>query len=175
MNVNDMFPSKYLKADDIQADTPVVISHLVYEMVAEESKPVLYFQGCVKGMILNKTNTTSIAQAHNMPETDRWSGLQMLLVREFTDWPAPNTPCLRLRPSLQQPVQTVAAPGTPAAGVAPILGQTVIPNAAAVRFTEASPPPPGNVIPNRSASPPIDVPVQRPGVNEGADDGDIPF
>ena len=53
------FPSKYLKSADLAGKRiPVVIREVVFEEVAqnEADKPVLYFEGKERGMVLNKTN-----------------------------------------------------------------------------------------------------------------------
>lgn len=82
MNINDAFPSKYLKAADIKGRPPiaVTISHVALEEIGDDKtlKPVLYFQGKEKGVVLNKTNGSMIAHTHG-PETDGWVGKQILL------------------------------------------------------------------------------------------------
>ena len=84
MNINEVFPSKYLKSADIKGRPPlsVVIREVTLEEMAEgEHKPVLYFQGKQKGVVLNKTNSAMIAHTHS-PETDNWIGKTILLRSE---------------------------------------------------------------------------------------------
>lgn len=78
-NVNDAFPSKYLKATDlkgrkIQAD----IDRITTEKVGDDSKPVVYFAGKEKGLVLNKTNAMTIAAGYG-PEFDGWLGKSIFL------------------------------------------------------------------------------------------------
>ena len=82
MNINEAFPSKYLKAADIKGHppVPVTISHYTMEKMAdgEDQKPVLYFQGKNKGLVLNVTNANMIAHTHG-PEFEGWFGKTILL------------------------------------------------------------------------------------------------
>ena len=63
MNINDAFPSKYLKASDLQGRTiSVVMSRVEKEDIGKgEKKLILYFQGKQKGMVLNKTKANNIS------------------------------------------------------------------------------------------------------------------
>ena len=59
MKIGSAFPSKNLKADDLQGrEVKVTISGVDIEDVSGdgEMKPVLHFTGKDKGMVLNKTN-----------------------------------------------------------------------------------------------------------------------
>ncbi len=82
MNINEAFPSKWLKAADIKGRPPVavVISNITMEEVGDDNglKPVVYFQGKEKGVVLNKTNGAMIANTYG-PETDGWIGKTILL------------------------------------------------------------------------------------------------
>ena len=101
MNINDQFPSKWLKASDLQGDTPVTMSHITTETVSDDQLPVLYFQGAQKGLVLNKTNANSISSVYG-PETDGWMGKQMVLVSAWTDYQGQRVACIRLNPPQQQ-------------------------------------------------------------------------
>lgn len=76
MNINQWFPSKYLKAADLGGrEFVLTIARVVVENVGQppEKKPVVYFNKAEKGLILNRTNAMTIAGAYT-PETDNWSG-----------------------------------------------------------------------------------------------------
>ena len=76
MNIDQAFPSKYLKSADITKPIKVVIRGCRIEGIDEEGKeqkPVLYFNKIERGMVLNKTNATMISGAFG-PETDDWTG-----------------------------------------------------------------------------------------------------
>ncbi len=74
-NVHDAFPSKYLRASDLAGVSPVVtIERIESELVGRtrEAKLVCYFAGKNKGLVLNKTNATKIAEIVGSPETEDW-------------------------------------------------------------------------------------------------------
>ena len=48
------------------------ISHVEMEQLGTDSKPVLYFAGKQKGLVLNKTKAQTLASAFS-PETDGWA------------------------------------------------------------------------------------------------------
>lgn len=78
-NVNDAFPSKYLKASDLKGrKVPVQISHVTTEKVGDDTKPVLYFVGKEKGLVLNKTNAMTIAATYG-GEFDGWGDKPIVL------------------------------------------------------------------------------------------------
>ncbi len=126
MRIGSAFPSKFLKASDIPDGSfvNIVIDHVTIEDVGgsndpDDQKPVLYFRGKQKGMVLNKTNSTSISQAYG-DETDDWGGKPLLLYSTETLFQGSNVPCLRVKipktngaPAQRQSV-AAAAPAKPA-------------------------------------------------------------
>ena len=120
MNVNDVFPSKYLKASDLgQSNVVVTMSHSELEDVGQdgELKPVLYFKGKTKGLVLNKTNANAIASMYG-PEMDNWSERQITLFATQTDFAGKIVPCIRVRLNAamqaQAPVEPPMPPDNPA-------------------------------------------------------------
>jgi hypothetical protein len=110
MNVNEAFPSNYLKAADLQGrEVPVVVSHVTMEKVGNDQKMVAYFQGKQKGVIINKTNAMNIAAAFG-PVTEGWAGKQVVLFSVWTDFHGKSVQALRLRPGYAQPSAPVAPP-----------------------------------------------------------------
>jgi len=79
--VGEAFPSKWLKADDLQGRACVVtISRLASEDVGDDTeKPVLYFAGKAKGLVLNKTNANIIAEVLGTDEMNDWRGRAITL------------------------------------------------------------------------------------------------
>ena len=65
MSISKLFPSKYLKGDDIEDGDTVTITKVTVERVGidQEEKPVIHFEEKDKGVILNKTNAQAIAKA----------------------------------------------------------------------------------------------------------------
>ena len=80
MKVSEAFPSKYLKADDLQGKMhTVVMSHIKFEPMQDgEEKPVLFFTKGNRGLVLNKTNAEEIQTAYG-EEMDDWTGKQIVL------------------------------------------------------------------------------------------------
>lgn len=138
MNIFEAFPTKYVSAADLRGqEITVTIDRVAMENLgddngAQEWKPVVYFVGMQKGLGLNKTNATSIANGFGT-ETDHWRGRQITLYPTETMYGGRQTPCIRVRiphgqqgqqgqPAAapngftpqQQPQQTVPPNGQPA-------------------------------------------------------------
>lgn len=80
MNIVKLFPSKYVTAVDIAKEITLQMRAVQVERMGNppEEKPVLYFVGATKGLILNRTNALTIANAYG-PETDAWKGKRVTL------------------------------------------------------------------------------------------------
>ena len=61
-----------------------------------EGKPVVYFEGAGKGLLLNRTNATTIA-GHYGPETEHWIGKPITLFASETSFGGARVACLRVR------------------------------------------------------------------------------
>ncbi len=114
MNLDSLYPSKWLKAGDLQGQTvPVVITRVVMEDVGDEAgKPVAYFQNQQKGLVLNKTNAMSIGLVHGQ-DTDAWTGKTIELFPAVVMFQGQNVPCIRVRPVAAAYAQAFAAPSQP--------------------------------------------------------------
>ena len=109
MRIDTAFPGAYLKAADLQGRAAMVVMDRVeVETVGDEPKPVLYFQGKSKGLVLNKTNSNAIATAYGY-ETDAWHGQQVQLVEAMVDFQGRSVPAIRIRVTQTARAQ-VAAP-----------------------------------------------------------------
>lgn len=100
MNINDAFPSNYLKASDLGDASPVVtIDRVEHEPVGrdKEMKAVLYFQGKTKGMVLNKTNAKKISELIGSPETDEWAGFKVKIFATTTEFGGETVECIRVK------------------------------------------------------------------------------
>lgn len=93
MNIEQFYPSKYLKGTDIEGrNVTVTISKVTEETMGfgenEETLPVVWFEGKQKGLVLKKTNAMSIAKLYGK-ETNEWSGKRITLttrkMRAFGD------------------------------------------------------------------------------------------
>ncbi len=117
MNLNDAFPSKYLKASDLRGGSVrVTINHVTTEEVGQKKdrKLVVYFAGKDKGFVLNKTNATKIASLTGTMETDEWAGFAITLFATETEFQGDTVETIRVKSggpvSKTPPVKVNAAP-----------------------------------------------------------------
>jgi len=102
MNINNAFPSKWLKSGDIPEDTDLVltINKVEVQEVGQgeeaEQKPVIFFAETDKGMVLNKTNAGTISKLYT-PETDAWLGKRIALFSTEVDFGGNQTLAIRVR------------------------------------------------------------------------------
>ncbi len=96
--INDAFPSKYLKAKDLDNRTiKLKIARVTFEEVGQgkDQKPVMYFDGTEKGMVLNKTNAKRIGKMHG-EQMDNWSGKEIELYSELVPFQGEDVPSIRV-------------------------------------------------------------------------------
>lgn len=97
MNINEQFPSKYLKASDLNGGKVLVtIKDCIVETLGEDRRPVLYFSGKEKGVVLNKTNATNISDAYG-PDTEDWTGRKVVLYVADVDFQGRSMEAIRIR------------------------------------------------------------------------------
>jgi hypothetical protein len=104
MKMSEAFPSKFLKAADLQGRAlTVTIERVEMDDPSgkegkgdEPMKPIVYFQGKQKGLVLNKTNAGTIAH-HYSDESDAWVGKALELYPDTTMYQGQMVPCLRVR------------------------------------------------------------------------------
>jgi hypothetical protein len=78
-NITDLFPSNWIKAPDLRGRrVTVTMAAVKVEEVGDDKKPVLYFSGTDKGLVLNVTNANSIKELYG-PETNDWRGRAITL------------------------------------------------------------------------------------------------
>lgn len=83
MKISVLFPSKYVKAADLEGrNVTLTITKLVVEEMGhgseKEQKPVLYFEKATKGLVLNRTNAMIIASLYG-DETNDWRGKRITI------------------------------------------------------------------------------------------------
>ena len=94
MKTEEVFPSRFLKAEQLDHDVAVTIKTVVMEDVYDDKakeevrKPVCYFNNMAKGVLLNKTNWAALVEAYG-DESDQWTGKPVTLttieVKAFGD------------------------------------------------------------------------------------------
>jgi hypothetical protein len=116
MRRNDVFPSKYLKAEDIKGrEVKVTINYVEMEEMPDgkkTEKPVVYFKGKEKGVVLNSGNWDILEDAFG--DSDDWPGKQITLYTERTRKPdGTPTDGIRVRVPPQAPPRSASAPPPP--------------------------------------------------------------
>jgi hypothetical protein len=102
VKLNEVFPSNYVKADDLKGrEVSVVISEAKMEKLGSDTKLVIYFQNKEKGMVCNKTNANRIAYLYG-EDTDDWIGKEIVLASEFVEYQGKTVKGLRVRPPAQK-------------------------------------------------------------------------
>jgi len=101
-NIDAVFPSNYLKASDLGDKSPLVtVDRVEIEPIGrdKEMKPVIYFQGKEKGLVLNKTNAKKIAELVGSKDTDDWTGCQIRIYATETEFGGETVECIRVKPA----------------------------------------------------------------------------
>lgn len=110
MKIGSAFPSNFIKCEDLQGrPVQVKMNYVKFEDIGGDNKPVLYFIGKEKGMVLNKTNANMIAELYG-DETDGWSNQTVELYPTKTDFQGKRVDAIRVREPANGAAQTRAAP-----------------------------------------------------------------
>ncbi len=133
MDLSEAFPSNYLQASDLK-DRNVTLTIARYETTEigreKKTRPVLYFQGAKKGLILNKTNARTIANAYGT-NLDKWTGRQIILYPRMVEFEGDDVKAIRVR--IPQVMAPAPAPVKQATAPAPVVAEPV--------YDELNPPP----------------------------------
>lgn len=111
MQLSEMYPSKYIKAADLPQPRTLQIQIVQMELIGQDkdNKPVLYFAGEPKGLVMNKTIASQIAFITRNDDTDRWRGAWVELYQDMTQYKGQPIQCVRVR-APQAPSQQYAQP-----------------------------------------------------------------
>ena len=99
MKISKIFPSRWLKAIDLEADgETVTIRKLTMEEVGEERerKPVMSFEEIDRKLVLNVTNANAIADVTGKDDSDDWPGQVIKLVRCKVQFGAKTVDAIRI-------------------------------------------------------------------------------
>jgi hypothetical protein len=128
MNINTAFPSKYVKAAEIPEEGLVATIDRVEMQDVDgkgSMKPVLYFRGGTKGLVLNITNSKKIVQLVGSDNTDNWAGVKVTLYQSETEYAGDTVACIRVR-AAKDAAPAPAAPPVAALG-SPTMDASEIP------------------------------------------------
>lgn len=118
MQITTAFPSEFLRAADLQGrQIEVVMDRVEMKEIGGDQKPVLYFEGKQRGLVLNKTNAGTISDTYG-DETEGWAGEHVIIYPAETDYQGKRVPCIRVkvpRPQsrVAEPQRAVAPPQAP--------------------------------------------------------------
>lgn len=102
MRVSELCPSPHIEAaelgDNLGDSKVVTIRGVDIKEVGEEKakKGVIYFEEFTRGMVVNRTNSQTIAGMYG-GETDEWIGEKITLYRSETPYKGKIVPCIRVR------------------------------------------------------------------------------
>jgi hypothetical protein len=103
MRISTAFPSEYLRAVDLQGRRVTLkISRAEMREVGDDTKPVVYFEGKDKGLVLNKTNSNTISAAYG-DETDEWVGMEIVLFETMVEFQGQRKPGIRCQVPPRRP------------------------------------------------------------------------
>lgn len=111
---DDVFPSKYLKASDLNGKACVVritsapIEQLKTPDGKQDTKTVLYFRSGKKVLPLNRTNWDAVANIAG-DDTDEWPGTEIELYPTTTEMKGKVVDCIRVRAPAQSDLATASA------------------------------------------------------------------
>jgi hypothetical protein len=113
VNINAAFPSTYIKASDLNGKTvTVTIREVKVELIGKdkESRPVMYFEGKEKGLVLNKTNARKSAGLVGDGDTDNWTGFKIAIFPTEVEFSGDMVEAIRVKAA---PPVRAAAPAPP--------------------------------------------------------------
>ncbi len=98
MKISNAFPSEYLRAADLQGrNVKVTMDRVEMAELGNDHKPILFFKGKDKGLVLNKTNANNIAVVYG-DDTDEWEGKELILFEAMVDFQGKTMAAIRVRP-----------------------------------------------------------------------------
>jgi len=107
MDYRSFFDRDYIAAFDLNGkDVTLTISKAIGgELTAQggrkSKRPVVYFEGREKAMVLNRTNGKTIAALYGN-DVNAWVGKQITLFPTTTTFGSETVECIRIRPAVPQ-------------------------------------------------------------------------
>lgn len=97
MDIQSAFPGKYVKCADLAGKSKIVtIANVAMQRVGDDTKPVMQFSDCDQGMVLNLTNSNTIADIFGF-DTDKWNGGRIELYPAKVQFGAKMVDAIRVR------------------------------------------------------------------------------
>ena len=97
MKISEAFPSNFLRVDDLQdRRVRLTIESVSMKQVGGDDKPVVYFRGKDRGLVLNKTNAAMIEEIAGTDQMDDWAGTEIVLYPARVDFKGKRVPAIRV-------------------------------------------------------------------------------
>jgi hypothetical protein len=134
MQISSAFPSEFLRAQDLQGrSVNVVIDRVELRDIGGDPKPVVFFMGKTRGLVLNKTNALELGNYYGN-ETDAWQGQPVQLYPAKVLYQGRQVDAIRVRVMRQAAVAQQDYAASPQyAAAAPAPAQAAPAAAAALR------------------------------------------
>lgn len=101
MKISEAFPSNFLKHSDLNGKKlKLTISHVEMEKLGDDTKPVMYFAGKQKGLVLNKTKASILSSSFG-DDTDDWQGQEVAIFPTKTTYAGEVKDAIGVEPVLQ--------------------------------------------------------------------------
>ena len=122
--LNSMFPSKWLAAADLdEQGNTLTIADVTQERIGQgeeqELKWVVHFREKEKGLVLNKTNATSIASCLG-DDTDEWLGCKVVLYPTEVQFSGKMVEAIRVKEKATKAANKVVQSPAPRGKVQPV-------------------------------------------------------
>jgi len=124
-DINDLFPSKYLKGSELRGPVTVTIQRISPESMYKPGSGnttgyVVYFEKATKGVVLSRPLGLSIAQAlGGESNTDKWPGKAITLYPQPMTVAGRDIVAVRARPAQPKPANGTPPGLTPSPADAP--------------------------------------------------------
>ena len=113
MRMSSAFPSAYLKAADLNGRRITIqMDRVEMEDIGGDHKPVLYFLGTDKKMVLNKTNASEIIDTYG-DETESWRGQTIELYEARVEFQGKKVNAIRVNAMLMPKPAPAVEPQRP--------------------------------------------------------------
>jgi hypothetical protein len=106
IDFDDMFPSRFFKASDLDGPTRLKIAAIKQEEIGDDRKYAATFHGHDKALILNKTNAKTIAKMYGK-NTRGWLGKPITLIATQCDFKGDMVDAVRVKFEQPQVVSQV--------------------------------------------------------------------
>ena len=107
--LDDAFPSRFLRSPDVEGKRfTATIKAVDYEPMSDgKEKPVAYFRGMRKGIVLNKTRASFLAHLAKSRKFDDWIGLEVDIHGGTTTLRGETVSCILFEKTKAQKTQEV--------------------------------------------------------------------